>query len=737
VADNSLACPWGDYDNDGFMDVVLTHQYNQHRLYHNLGNTNHWIKFKLVGTGSNRDAIGAKVRVHATIAGQPVSQMQEVNGGYAFQSDTRLNFGLGDATNVDLVRIEWPSGNVQELSTQSADRIVTVTEVVNITPTRPTASLNGSATLSRTALAGATYQWRLDGVDLVGQTNRILNLTNLTAEMAGRYSVVASNATTLVTNFVYLFVDTQFTKITEGPPVTDLGSCDWEAVAGDYDGDGYEDIFVPRYKRGLTTLYHNNQNGTFTATSVPPSQSSSDDWSGAAWGDFDNDGQMDLLAIRDRKPSYFFWNNGGGTFSSSTFDTLSPWNVAVADYDRDGQLDLYFSYAYQSPNRLYRNTGNRTFTRMSAAEVGPPANITTFGGATWVDYDDDGWPDLCTAHYQENRLLIHHNDGNGHFAAANLPVLETNKTLACAWGDCDNDGRLDVFIAGGSGGSRLFLNLGGGAFKAGSLSFPVRCNGASWADYDNDGFLDLFASRYNTITNTLFHNNGDGSFTEVKTGSIVNDVPIGWPTTASLWGTWFDYDNNGFPDLYVINGEDNPSVNTANFLYRNNGNSNAWLKVKLIGTASNRDAVGAKVRARAYYASAYRWQRRDITGGDAINGAQSYAHFGLGNATTVHTLRVEWPSGTVQELSNVATNQILTITEPRRPVLALEATPSGFTGTLNADGEQTYQVQASEDLAAGWTVLTNITTDKNGTAYWSDSAVSPQGRRFYKAVKAP
>ncbi len=128
VADNSLACPWGDFDNDGFMDVVLTHQYGQHRLYRNLGNTNHWIKFKLVGTASNRDAIGAKVRVLATIGGQSVWQMQEVNGGYAMQNDTRPNFGLGDATNVERVRIEWPSGIVQTLTNLTAGQILTVEE---------------------------------------------------------------------------------------------------------------------------------------------------------------------------------------------------------------------------------------------------------------------------------------------------------------------------------------------------------------------------------------------------------------------------------------------------------------------------------------------------------------------------------------------------------------------------------------------------------------------------------
>ena len=128
VADNTLACPWGDFDNDGFMDLILTHQYGQHRLYRNLGNTNHWIKFNMVGTASNRDAIGAKVRILATIGGQSVWQMQEVNGGYGMQNDTRLNFGLGDATLVERVVIEWPSGIVQTLTNLTAGQILTVEE---------------------------------------------------------------------------------------------------------------------------------------------------------------------------------------------------------------------------------------------------------------------------------------------------------------------------------------------------------------------------------------------------------------------------------------------------------------------------------------------------------------------------------------------------------------------------------------------------------------------------------
>jgi hypothetical protein len=128
VADNLLGCPWGDYDNDGFMDLFFGHQYGRPKLFRNLGNTNHWVKFNLVGTTSNRDAIGAKVRVLATIAGQSAWQMQEVNGGYAMQNDTRPNFGLGDATNVDVLRIEWPSGIVEEFTNIVSKQILTIVE---------------------------------------------------------------------------------------------------------------------------------------------------------------------------------------------------------------------------------------------------------------------------------------------------------------------------------------------------------------------------------------------------------------------------------------------------------------------------------------------------------------------------------------------------------------------------------------------------------------------------------
>ena len=152
--------------------------------------------------------------------------------------------------------------------------------------------------------------------------------------------------------------------------------------------------------------------------------------------------------------------------------------------------------------------------------------------------------------------------------------------------------------------------------------------------------------------NFLYHNNGDGTFTKVLGSIAVNDGGDSW---ASAWG---DYDNDGFLDLFVGN------FNAANFLYHNNGNTNHWLKLRLIGTRSNRAAIGAKVRVRSTINGQTFWQMREISG-DGSGGQNSlHVQFGLGNATNADLVRIEWPSGTVQELTNVTSKQFLTVTEP-------------------------------------------------------------------------
>ena len=692
---------WVDYNNDGFLDLFkacgdLSLEVNL--LYRNslpaAGNTNHWLKIQLRGTVSNRSAIGARVGVRATIRGHETWQVRQIMStgfGGGAMGGLIAHFGLGDATNVDLVRIEWPSGNVQELSDLSPDQVLKITEAVLITPAIPSSSLGGSVTLA--SAAGGAYQWQFNGVDLAGQTNRTLKLTNIQASQQGRYSVVVTSGDVTQTNYTYVHVDTQFTKITTGPLVTDLGSC-FGAAWGDFDGDGYADVFAWRYRVGLSTFYHNNRDGTFSATAAVPSQQTPDVWYGGVSADFDNDGKLDLFVPREGKPGFFYFNSGDGTFTASQFQSVNPWSVSAVDYNRDGLLDLYISNA----GLLFRNNGDRTFTR--ARSVGGGS-----AGAAWADYDDDGWLDVFCA---SGPSQMFHNDGTGGFVAVTNLATQTSAIVG-AWGDYDNDGRVDLCAASFGGTTYVYRNLGNGHFERAQIGQTIQgyYNGAAWGDYDNDGFLDLFLTYYGSDHgNQLFHNNGDGTFTRITTGSIVKDLPIAGGLSYN--GFWFDYDNDGFLDLFVPNGNDAGTAMTANFLYHNNGNKNAWLKVKLVGTTSNRFGVGAKVRVQAKYAGQVRWQRRDITAGDIYNGNNLDAHFGLANATNVMTLQVEWPSGTVQVMTNVLANQVLTITEPRRPVLACRMEIDGaFVLKVTVDPEQEWQAEWSADFIT-WTPVTDL-----------------------------
>jgi hypothetical protein len=251
----------------------------------------------------------------------------------------------------------------------------------------------------------------------------------------------------------------------------------------------------------------------------------------------------------------------------------------------------------------------------------------------------------------------------------------------------------------------------------------------AWGDYDNDGFLDLFlaqgANPGDGFKNILYHNNGNGSFTRVLTGSLVNDPSVTPPGCA-----WGDYDNDGFLDLFVPNGSDGAPA--TNLLYRNNGNSNAWIKIRLTGTASNRSAIGAKVRLQATISGKTMWQLREINSGTGFSGGPLEAHFGLGDATNIDTVRIEWPSGTVQEFQNVAVKQILPITEPPRLLASTTNGVSKF--SLKGGRGFQYEVDSSPDLSA-WSSIGVLTiTNLNGTALIVDTNPPALDQRFYRAV---
>ena len=219
--------------------------------------------------------------------------------------------------------------------------------------------------------------------------------------------------------------------------------------------------------------------------------------------------------------------------------------------------------------------------------------------------------------------------------------------------------------------------------------------------------------------NYLYHNNCDGSFTRILTGSPVEDVGV---MVNCAWG---DYDNDGFLDLFVARGGIFGSEN--NSLYHNNGNSNNWLKVKCVGTVSNRSAIGAKVRVNANIGGKALWQLREINPQNALQ-----AHFGLGNATNVDLLRVEWPSGAVQEFYSIAAKQFLTIVEPPRLQPLGRMADGSFQLALTGGLGMTYDVQSSTDLAR-WVPLTTI-TNTNRTMIITDTNAAGFSRHFYRAV---
>ncbi|MCZ7636663.1 MAG: FG-GAP-like repeat-containing protein [Verrucomicrobia bacterium] len=345
------SCAWADYDNDGFLDLFVGKgavSTATDALYHNQGNGNAWLHVRLVGTASNRSAIGAKVRIRATLWGQSIWQLREIATGDGFtgQSDLRAHFGLGDATQVDILRVEWPSGNVQELTDLAPNQLLTVTEQVRITPVRPSASLGGSVTL--TSQLNGTWQWYHDGEPLEGQTAKTLALSNIRATDAGRYSVVVDTASGTLTNHVYLLVDTQFTKITEGPLVTETGSSAFGSWA-DFDNDGYPDLGVLREIPGsgvyLTfAMYRNNRDGTFSRLADPPGLAGAS-YKGWCWFDWDNDGNQDVWATLGGVEHLAF-GDGHGDFTLSSASTLIGSWGAHADYDRDGLLDVYWGLSF-------------------------------------------------------------------------------------------------------------------------------------------------------------------------------------------------------------------------------------------------------------------------------------------------------------------------------------------------------------------------------------------------------
>jgi hypothetical protein len=483
----------------------------------------------------------------------------------------------------------------------------------------------------------------------------------------------------------------------------------------DFDGDGWQDIYFVNgrdlYDRGIpvrNALYHNNGDGTFTDVTEKAGVPGSGYGLGCVWGDFNNDGFPDLFVTQYGR-NILYRNNGDGTFGDVT-DKAGVGGMESGafhsgatffDYDRDGWLDLYVgSYVTLGDKRycplgdvvsscapseyrgsldaLYHNNHDGTFTNVTtSAKISQPEGKNLSVQA--VDYDDDGWPDLFVANDGLNAYL-YHNERNGTFKETGLvsgmAVTSQGRIMAAmciSLGDYDNDGRLDLYISDFQRSSdHLWHNEDKGLFDEVSeqsgitrQTRDVLSFGGGFFDYDNDGWLDIFVANghvypeveqaspgthYKQI-NSLFHNEGNGKFTEVSKTS-----GNGFATAYAGRGVAFaDFDNDGFVDVVVANNGDPPLL-----LHNSAENGNHFLNFKLVGTKSNRDAMGARIRVVAGTAS----QIREIAGGGSyLSQSDLRASFGLGKAKTASSVEVTWPSGQKQLFRNVDADQFYLIEE--------------------------------------------------------------------------
>ncbi len=434
------------------------------------------------------------------------------------------------------------------------------------------------------------------------------------------------------------------------------------AAWGDYDNDGDPDLYIAN-NAGHTAnkLFRNDGGGVFTnATSGPLGDASYSQ--GVAWADYDNDGDLDLYVGNENiQPNRLFRNDGGGVFTDAATAPMNDAGNAEgfgwADYDNDGHVDLYVNN--NGYNKLFHNSGDGTFSDATSA----PLDGGGYGsGMAWGDYDNDGDLDIYQGNYGFGfQNYLYRNDGSGVFTDVTTPPLDASylfygNTKGVAWGDYDNDGDLDLYVSMWAGGlgNRLFRNDGGGAFTDVTTP-PLNDNGygagIAWVDYDNDGDLDIFVANGGTESNKLFRNDGGGVFADATVS------PLDCPGLFCNGVAFADYDSDGDMDLYVTTNE-----YQTNRLFRNNvGSLNHWLHIKLVGTISNAAAIGARVKITTPAGI----QIREVSGGSGYCSQNSLeAAFGLGPHTTVNQLEVFWPSGAYQSFTSVAGDNKITITEP-------------------------------------------------------------------------
>jgi hypothetical protein len=449
-----------------------------------------------------------------------------------------------------------------------------------------------------------------------------------------------------------------FTQITFGLILGEEGGRNYDCAWADYNNDEYPDLYVVNnYDEQINYLFRNDGDGSFSQIYTGEVVTDGGGSYGCAWGDYNNDGYVDLFVCNYGSHNGLYTNNGDETFAKVTAGAIvsNGGNSTCADwgdYDNDGYLDLYVTNRDQ-PNFLYHNNGDETFTKITGQII--VSESKNSGSGAWGDYDGDGNLDMFVANSGPDYNSLFHNNGDGTFSKIEEePFISDSQNfdLVC-WGDIDNDGDLDLFTAPGmlpyNFDLYLYKNNGDATFSK-ITDLPQSginsAGGASMADFDNDGDLDIFIMAYDG-NNIILENDGSGNFTQNITSELASEG--GYYKDAS----WADYNSDGSLDIYVPL---NNYFGGYNVFFENIGNTNYWLKVKCEGTTSNALGIGAVVTVY----QDFKRQTRVISNQQI----DIVAHFGLAMNSLVDSISVFWPvSQNTDVIYNVLSNQQITITE--------------------------------------------------------------------------
>lgn len=448
----------------------------------------------------------------------------------------------------------------------------------------------------------------------------------------------------------------------------------------DFNGDGKDDLSFGHHEGDLR--FYVSTDGGFEELDLglitPEVQSK-----GLLWADIDNDGDQDLFAAFRLAPNKLWINEGDMNMvdvsetSGIAQDNRRSFGPAFGDFDRDGLIDLFVSnygYGVDIPqgNELYRNLGDGTFEEVSVDLGMGGANLQSFQ-AQWVDVDRDGWLDLNVIRdrFIYPNLFYMNNGSSGEVtfeeSAESMGLdVAINCMSTCAH-DYDRDGDIDFFLSGGLEGNIFLQNDGSGNFTditTESLAMNEICWAGQWIDVDSDGWEELHVAtsiavyvdypaiiyQFNQEPDELFTNN-QGTLEE--TGTLFQSVTsLGYSTAIG------DYNDDGFVDLVSHHIGPTPEFRTST------PNENNWLKVRLEGTESNRDAIGSKIEI---WRGGNYWYRETYCGEGYLSQNSRWEHFGLGSATEVDSVTIHWPNGLVETWQETEANQNLLLIEGTAP----------------------------------------------------------------------